>query len=71
MVNDPDGMPGPVSATFNSTFYVGFVAGEGPRAFRPKSLFAALDGGELVEHFEVHTRKAYVTSYCRSSPSRA
>ncbi|MBI2393314.1 MAG: hypothetical protein HYV09_27265 [Deltaproteobacteria bacterium] len=36
-------------------FYVGFVAGEGPRAFRPARLLAALDGGPVVETFEVRT----------------
>lgn len=37
-------------------FYVGFVAGEGPRAFRPARLLAALDGG-VVETFEVRSSK--------------
>ena len=48
-------------------FYVGFSAGEGPRVFRPTRLFAALDGGELVEHFEVRTRRHYVAG--GSAPS--
>ncbi len=40
-------------------FYVGFCAGEGPRHFRPARLFALLDGGALVDKFEVRTRKLY------------
>lgn len=43
------------------TFYVGFAPGEGPRSFRPTRLFAMLDGGALVEHFEVRTQRQYVT----------
>lgn len=37
-------------------FYVGFVAGEGPRSFRPSRLLAALDGG-VVETFEVRSSR--------------
>lgn len=40
------------------SFYVGFVAAEGPRAFRPTRLLAALDGG-IVEHFEVRGSRQY------------
>jgi hypothetical protein len=44
-----------------ASFYVGFVA-SGPRAFRAAQLFATLDGGEVVEHFEVRVpRRRYVT----------
>jgi len=37
-------------------FYVGFVAGEGPRAFRAARLYAALDGG-VVETFEIRSSR--------------
>lgn len=40
------------------SFYVSFVAGEGPRTFRPTRLLAALDGG-VVEHFEVKGSRQY------------
>ena len=43
-------------------FYVSFAPGEGPRAFRPVRLLAALDGGGVVEHFEVRTSKQYVSA---------
>jgi hypothetical protein len=43
-----------------STFYVGFAPGHGPRSFLPARLFAALDGGAVVEHFEVRSTRRYV-----------
>lgn len=44
-----------------ASFYVGFTAAESPKMFRPSRLFAMLEQGALVEHFEVRTRREYVT----------
>jgi hypothetical protein len=41
-------------------FYVGFAAGEGPRSFRATRLIAALDGGPVVETFEIRTPRRHV-----------
>lgn len=43
-------------------FYVGFAAGEGPRSFRATRLIAALDGGPVLETFEIRTPRRYVLS---------
>lgn len=40
-------------------FYVGFAAGEGPRSFRATRLLAALDGGPVVETFEIRSSRRY------------
>ena len=40
-------------------FYVGFAPGEGPRNFRATRLLAALDGGPVVETFEVKSTRRY------------
>jgi len=42
------------------TFYVGFAAAEGPRSFRATRLIAALDGGPVVETFEIRTPRRQV-----------
>jgi hypothetical protein len=43
-------------------FYVGFSAGEGPRSFRATRLLATLDGGPVVETFEVRSSRSYSLS---------
>lgn len=43
-------------------FYVGFSAGEGPRSFRATRLLATLDGGPVVETFEIRAQRRYVLS---------
>lgn len=40
------------------SFYVGFTAAEGPRSFRPTRLLATLDGGPVVETFEIRASRS-------------
>jgi hypothetical protein len=40
-------------------FYVGFAPGEGPRNFRATRLLATLDGGPVVETFEIRSTRRY------------